>query len=68
MSMKSFVEKYKFQDEFEVHPLPIYQGDIFIMLSKKTFSNSDLVSINQAITELQQSGQLTAVINRWTVF
>ena len=66
MSVQSFVKKYKFQDEFEVHPLPIYQGDIFIMLSKKTFSNADLVKINNAITKLQQSGDLETIINRWS--
>jgi len=68
LAMKSFVKKYKLQDEFEIHPLPVYQGDIFIMLSKKTSSNDDLVKINQAITELQQSGELATIINRWSVF
>jgi len=68
MSMKSFVKKYKFQDEFEVHPMPIYQGDIYIMLSKKTCTEADLVKINQAIISLQQNGKLEEIINRWSVF
>lgn len=67
MSMKSFVEKYQFQDEFEVHPLTIYQGDIYIMLSKKTCSNEDLVKVNQAITSLKVSGELQKIIARWSV-
>lgn len=67
MSMQSFVEKYKFQDEFEVHPLPIYQGDIFIMLSKKTCSQDDLDKINDAIISLKESGQLDQIINQWSI-
>lgn len=67
MSMKSFVKKYKFENEFEIHPLPIYQGDIFIMLSKKTTSHDDLLKINNAISSLQQSGELNKIINNWTI-
>lgn len=68
MSMQSFVEKYKLQDEFEIHPLPIYQGDIYIMLSKKTCTEDDFIKINQAITALQQNGKLEKIIKRWAVF
>jgi len=67
ISMRSFVKKYKFQHEFEIHPLPVYQGDIFIMLSKKTFNEGDLAKINQAIVSLQQSGKLKAIIDRWSI-
>lgn len=63
MSMQSFVKKYKFEDAFEIHPLPIYQGDIFIMLSKKTMNHTDLININNAIRSLQASGELKKVIN-----
>jgi polar amino acid transport system substrate-binding protein len=68
MSVQSFVKKYKFENEFEVHPLPIYEGDIYIMLSKKTCTEIDLAKINQAISTLQQNGKLEEIINRWTVF
>lgn len=68
ISMQSFVKKYKFEDEFEIHPLPIYQGDIFIMLSKKMCSKADLVKINQAITSLKESGELAKIINHWSLF
>jgi len=67
MSMQAFVKKYKFQNEFEIHPLPIYQGDIFIMLSKKNCNVDDLTRINQAITQLKQNGQLESIIKRWTI-
>ncbi|MCI2284221.1 transporter substrate-binding domain-containing protein [Colwellia sp. MSW7] len=67
MSIQSFVEKYKFQDEFEVHPLPIYQGDIFIMLSKKTCSQTDLDKINDAIISLKENGKLDQIINHWSI-
>lgn len=67
MSMQSFVKKYKLEGEFEIHPLPIYQGDIFIMLSKATMSHADLVNVNNAISSLQTSGELTQIINRWSI-
>ena len=67
MSMQSFVKKYKLEGEFEMHPLPIYQGDIYIMLSKKTCTDADLVKINQAITTLKQNGKLEEIIKRWSV-
>jgi polar amino acid transport system substrate-binding protein len=67
MSIQSFVEKYKFQNEFEVHPLPIYQGDIFIMLSKKTCSQTDLDKINDAIISLKENGKLDQIINHWSI-
>lgn len=67
-SMKSFVKKYQLEDKFEIHPLPIYEGDIYIMLSKKTCSESDLNRLNKAITKLQNNGLLETIINRWTEF
>ena len=65
-SMKSFVKKYQFEDEFEIHPMPIYQGDIYIMLSKKSCNASDLNKINQAITKLQKNSELPTIIQQWT--
>jgi polar amino acid transport system substrate-binding protein len=68
MSMKSFIKKYKFENEFEIHSLPIYQGDIYIMLSKKSCGVKDLAKINEAITMLNKSGELDAIIKRWSNF
>jgi polar amino acid transport system substrate-binding protein len=66
ISMQSFVKKYKFEDEFEIHPMPIYQGDIYIMLSRKVCTKADLAKINKAITTLQQNGKLNEIIKRWS--
>ena len=66
ITMQSFVEKYKFNDEFEAHPLPIYQSDIYIMLSKKTCTIDDLAKINNAILTLQKEGKLAEIIQRWS--
>lgn len=66
ITMQSFVEKYKFQGEFETHSLPIYQSDIFIMLSKKTCSIDDLAKINTAITSLKKEGKLADIIQHWS--
>lgn len=65
-TMQSFIEKYQFKDQFEIHPLPIYQSDIYIMLSKKTCAVEDLAKINQAITTLQNEGKLAEIIQRWS--
>lgn len=63
ITMNVFIQKYKLLDEFEQHPLPIYQSDIFIMLSKKTGNQSQLTKINEAIISLQQNGKLAEIIN-----
>ncbi len=66
ITMQSFIKKYKLQGVFEQHPLPIFQNDIYIMLSKKTFINADLAKINKIILSLQQSGQLEEILKRWS--
>jgi len=67
ITMQVFVKKYKFEDEFEIHSLPIYQSDIYIMLSKKTSNKSELDKINKAILALKQSGELTKIIHQGTL-
>ncbi len=66
ITMQSFVKKYKFQNEFETHSLPIYQSDIYIMLSKKTCSLDDLSKVNAAIVALQKDGSLAKIIKNWS--
>jgi len=66
ITMKVFVEKYRLEDEFEVHSVPIYQDSIHIMLSKKTLNISDLNEFNGAIKTLKDNGKLTKIINSWT--
>jgi len=68
ITMQAFVIKYKLQDKFEVHSLPIYQSDIYIMLSKKNHNISELDKINDAILSLKQSGQLAEIIKQGKAF
>ncbi|MBL4941502.1 MAG: amino acid ABC transporter substrate-binding protein [Colwellia sp.] len=68
ITMHFFIEKYKLQGEFEQHSLPIYQSDIFIMLSKKSCNESDLAKVNKAIISLQQAGKLAEIIKQRLAF
>lgn len=65
LTMRAFTQKYKMEDEFEVHDLEIYQDTIHIMLSKKSMSKEMLLSFNKAIDELTDSGELEKIINNW---
>ncbi len=66
VTMKAFAEKYSLQNKFEIHPLKIYQDDIHIMLSRQTCKVEELNKINQAITKLKASGEMSRIINQWT--
>ncbi|MDP7592305.1 MAG: transporter substrate-binding domain-containing protein [Litorilituus sp.] len=66
ITMQSFVKKNKLQNEFEIHPLPVYKSDIFIMLSKKTCTVDDLAKINEAILALQKNGEMADIIQNWS--
>jgi len=63
ITMQAFIKKYKYQDQLEKHSLPIYQSDIYIMLSKKSMTKDDLDKLNKAILVIKQNGQLTEIIN-----
>ena len=67
VTMKAFAQKYSLQEEFEVHPLKIYQANIHIMLSRKSCNPEILNRINKAITKLKENGEMAKIINRWTV-
>jgi polar amino acid transport system substrate-binding protein len=64
-TMRSFVDKYQMEDEFEPHPLEIYSADIFIMLSKKTTDKELLRKIDKAIGTLRDNGELEKINARW---
>ncbi|MFQ3197141.1 MAG: polar amino acid transport system substrate-binding protein [Paraglaciecola sp.] len=64
-TLNFFVKKYNMQGEFELHPLPIYSTDIHIMLSKKTPVPGIIGQLNQAITTLQENGELDTIIQHW---
>jgi polar amino acid transport system substrate-binding protein len=66
-TMQSFIKKYKFEDEFEAHPLEIYSADIFIMLSKKSSNTEILRNINTAINTLTDNGELKRISGSWKI-
>jgi len=67
VTMKAFTEKYKMQDEFELHPLEIYQADIHIMISKASCSFAMANNIDQAIKRLKEKDQIEKIIARWSL-
>jgi len=64
ITMQAFIKKYQLEDQFEQHPLPIYQSDIYIMLSKESCNDNDLNKINNAILALKESGKLSEIIKK----
>jgi polar amino acid transport system substrate-binding protein len=66
VTLNAFVKKYNMQDEFELHPLPVYSAKIHIMLSKKTHAPGVIRQLNQAIVTLQENGTLDSIIQHWT--
>lgn len=64
-TMRSFVHKYKMENEFEQHPLKIYSTDIYIMLSKKSSDIETLEKLNKAITTLTDNGELSRINQSW---
>jgi polar amino acid transport system substrate-binding protein len=66
VTMKAFSEKYSLQDEFEIHPLEIYQDTIHIMISRQSCTIETLNRINVAITTLEKNGEIAKIIARWT--
>ncbi len=66
-TIKAFSKKYKMNGEFEQHPISIYQADIHIMFSKLSTDPIMVKAIDDAISELTQSGELTKILNKWTV-
>lgn len=66
ITMKAFTEKYRLHDEFETHPIEIYQSDIHIMLSKASCTPNIKEKIDQTISKLKANGTLDKIINRWT--
>ncbi|MGB2742774.1 MAG: transporter substrate-binding domain-containing protein [Cognaticolwellia sp.] len=65
-TIKAFSKKYHMNGEFEQHKLSIYQSDIHLMFSNESVDPSIIKAINQAISELKQSGELDEIINRWS--
>jgi polar amino acid transport system substrate-binding protein len=65
VTVKAFADKYNLHNEFEQHPLDIYQTGIHIMLSKKATSIAMLKRFNDAIATLNQSGEINTILERW---
>lgn len=68
IAVKAFAEKYSVENEFEIHPVEIYQTDIHFMLSKTSCSIQTYQAFNKAIDKLKATGELAKIINAWTVF
>jgi polar amino acid transport system substrate-binding protein len=66
ITLKVFIDKYKIHDEFEVHPMQIYQDDIHIMISKKSKHPNLLPLLNRAIDTLHENGELDRIMARWS--
>jgi len=66
VTMKAFVNKYKIDGEMVQHDIEIYSDDIFMMISKKSSHHELLAKINQAISQLKQTGEIKEIINRWS--
>jgi polar amino acid transport system substrate-binding protein len=64
-TMKSFIQKYQMEDEFEPHPLEIYSANIFIILSKQSSDVETLNKINKAILTLTDNGELKRISSKW---
>lgn len=52
-------------DKIEVHPMPIYENDIFVMLSKKSVNQESFQSFEKSLTELKKQGKLAQIINKY---
>lgn len=66
VSMNAFVKKYQLEGKFEQHNMPVYQDDIYLMLSKKSVSIDTVILINKSIETLKNNGSLEEIINKWT--
>jgi polar amino acid transport system substrate-binding protein len=64
-TMKSFIQKYHMENEFEPHPMEIYSADIFILLSKQSSDVETLNKINKAIETLTDNGELKRISRSW---
>lgn len=67
ITLNAFVKKYQLVDKFEIHPLKVYQDNIYIMVSKKHANQSLINKVNNAIKELSKDGTLTKIHQCWTL-
>lgn len=62
---KQLVKELNLQDEIKLLKWNANDNHIHLMLSKKTVNPSDVDTINHAILELRQSGELDEIIQRY---
>ncbi len=67
VTIAAFIEKYHIEDEIEIHPLPIYETSIHLMLSHKSFSIQQLERINAAIVKLKKAGRLDDIFKKYAI-
>jgi polar amino acid transport system substrate-binding protein len=66
VTMKSFITKYQLENEFIALPFLIYEAPIHLMLSKKSTDLTLLNTLNKAIKELTENGEIDKITARWT--
>ena len=65
-TITAFSNKYQMNGEFEQHKITIYQSGIHFMFSKHSVDPKTVNMIDDAISELKKSGELDAIINKWS--
>ncbi|GHF91386.1 substrate-binding periplasmic protein [Thalassotalea marina] len=65
VTVKAFEKKYNLQGQLARLSTPVYESEIYFMLSKNSQSKETLKKINLAIVELEKSGVLNCLINQW---
>ncbi|SFC98187.1 substrate-binding periplasmic protein [Pseudoalteromonas denitrificans] len=64
-SMQFFIKQNIKLGQFEMHPLEIYQANIYIMLSRAKHSKESVNKINKAIQVIKNNGQLDKILKHW---
>ncbi|WDE14254.1 substrate-binding periplasmic protein [Thalassomonas haliotis] len=67
-TMQAFSKRYAMEEEFEMHPMVVYQSDIHFLLSKASVSADEFARFNQALTAMSDSGQLQQILNAWSIY
>ncbi|MBF0452213.1 MAG: amino acid ABC transporter substrate-binding protein [Candidatus Magnetomorum sp.] len=53
------------RSQFEIHPMPVYSSDVYIMFSKKTSTPEDVDKFNQTLKILKENGALEKIFKKY---
>ena len=67
ITMKTFIEKYQLDGEFVETDISVYVGNIYIILSKKSMTEDDLMRFNRAIITLKNDGTIDNLYREWNL-